>query len=165
MERKMHRKDRELPLEECWELLAKGDHGVLAVVGDEGWPYAVPINYIIMDRKLYLHCAKKGYKLDAIARDSRVCFSVVLKSDVIIDQVTTEYESVNVFGNACVTEDEVERLAALDHLIDDLCEVTPEIHKRYIEKLGPRTAVIRIEPTLVTGKANRKYKPVEERIK
>ena len=44
-------------------------------------PYAVPMHYTVMDGQIYLHCAKTGYKLDAIARDDRVCFTVTLREN------------------------------------------------------------------------------------
>ena len=47
--RPMHRQDRQLPQEEAWALLTQGTYGVLSVVGDEGWPYAVPMHYTVMD--------------------------------------------------------------------------------------------------------------------
>ena len=73
--RPMHRQDRQLPQEEAWALLTQGTYGVLSVVGDEGWPYAVPMHYTVMDGQIYLHCAKTGYKLDAIARDGRAALA------------------------------------------------------------------------------------------
>lgn len=165
MERTMHRQDRSLPQEECLELLKQGTHGILSVVGDEGWPYAVPMNYVELNGCLYLHCAKAGYKTDAITRDERVCFTVVTRADVLPTQITTVYESVIVLGRATIVEDPEERLAALDQFIDVLCQVTPELHARYIEKLGPKASVIRITPEQITGKANRKPSPVEQRAK
>ncbi|MFQ8985078.1 MAG: pyridoxamine 5'-phosphate oxidase family protein [Evtepia sp.] len=47
--RPMHRQDRQLPQEEAWALLTQGTYGVLSVVGDEGWPYAVPMHYTVME--------------------------------------------------------------------------------------------------------------------
>lgn len=92
--RPMHRQDRQLPQEEAWALLTQGTYGVLSVVGDEGWPYAVPMHYTVMDGQIYLHCAKTGYKLDAIARDDRVCFTVTLREELVQDHATSLYESV-----------------------------------------------------------------------
>lgn len=81
-ERPMRRKDRQLSAADARAILAKGTHGVLSVVGDGGWPYAVPMNYTVMGTQIYLHCARAGYKLDAIARDDRVCFTVVTQAQV-----------------------------------------------------------------------------------
>ena len=104
--RPMHRQDRQLPQEEAWALLTQGTYGVLSVVGDEGWPYAVPMHYTVMDGQIYLHCAKTGYKLDAIARDDRVCFTVTLREELVQDHATSLYESVVVLGRAALVTDQ-----------------------------------------------------------
>ena len=88
-ERPMRRKDRQFSAADARAILAKGTHGVLSVVGDGGWPYAVPMNYTVMGTQIYLHCARAGYKLDAIARDDRVCFTVVTQAQVIPAHITT----------------------------------------------------------------------------
>ena len=111
--RPMHRQDRQLPQEEAWALLTQGTYGVLSVVGDEGWPYAVPMHYTVMDGQIYLHCAKTGYKLDAIARDDRVCFTVTLREELVQDHATSLYESVVVLGRAALVTDQATHQAAL----------------------------------------------------
>ena len=45
--------------------------------GDNGYPYGVPMNFFILDGKLYFHCAMQGHKLDAIRADDKVCFTVL----------------------------------------------------------------------------------------
>ena len=154
-ERPMRRKDRQLSAADARAILAKGTHGVLSVVGDGGWPYAVPMNYTVMGTQIYLHCARAGYKLDAIARDDRVCFTVVTQAQVIPAHITTLYESVVVLGRAQVVTAEEERLAALGSLIDTLGDVTPEIKAQYLAKKAKNTTLLRIQPLQITGKAIR----------
>ena len=67
----MRRIRQQLSQEECQAVLARGTSGVLALSGDEGYPYALPISYVYHDGKFYFHCAKSGHKLDAIRRDSK----------------------------------------------------------------------------------------------
>lgn len=165
MERTMRRNDRQLPIEECLTLLKKADHGVLSVVGDEGWPYAVPVNYVELDGKLYIHGAAAGYKLEAISRDDRVCFTVIARIEVLPTQITATYESVIVKGRAHLVEEQEERQLVLDRFVDALCQVTPEVHARYVEKFGPKTALIRITPEVITGKAARNPTPIEDRLR
>ena len=71
MFRPMRRGKQLLPPEESIQILEQGTSGVLAVAGDAGYPYAVPLSYVYMDGKLYFHCAKSGHKLDAIRRNSK----------------------------------------------------------------------------------------------
>ena len=68
MFRKMRRIRQELPLDRVEEVLHRGTNGVLAVQGDDGYPYAVPLSYVYHNSKLYFHSAKAGHKVDAIRR-------------------------------------------------------------------------------------------------
>ena len=162
--RPMRRKDRQLSPEEAWAILEQENYGVLAVTGDEGWPYAVPMNYFAKDGALYLHCAKEGHKLDAIAKDDRVCFTVTARHEVIPDHITCVYESVILFGTAALVEDQDERLSLLAGLVDALGEVSDDIKAKYIQSKGAKTAVVRITPHHITAKANRNFIPVTKRM-
>ena len=46
--------------------------GVLATVGEDGWPYAVPLNHVLAGDVLYVHGATEGHKLDNIAHEARM---------------------------------------------------------------------------------------------
>lgn len=160
----MRRKDRQLPLEEAQALLETGTWGVLSLIGEDGWPYAVPMNYVTKDGKLYLHCATKGAKLDAIARDDRACFTVVLRAELVPAHSTTLYESVVVKGRACILTQGEEHRAALTYLMDTLAEVTPDVRDAYVAKRLDRTALIAITPATITGKASRSFIPISQRL-
>ena len=69
MFREMRRKKQVLTKEECVQILQEGTSGVLAVDGDDGYPYAVPLSYVLSGDKIYFHCAKSGHKLDALSRN------------------------------------------------------------------------------------------------
>lgn len=162
--RPMRRKDRQLPDDEAWALLTRETHGVLAVTEEDGWPYAVPLNYLVQDGCLYLHCSRDAYVTQAIARDDRVCFTVVPQARLVPEHITEVYESVIVYGRAALVEDDAARARILHAYTFDLGRVPPELGRRYIEKLGARTALVCIRPQHVTGKANRRYVPVRERL-
>ena len=78
-----------LSQEETERILKEGTSGVLALAGDEGYPYAVPISYVYDGEKIYFHCAKQGHKLDAIARNPKASFCVVEKDQVVPEAYTT----------------------------------------------------------------------------
>lgn len=101
MFREMRRKKQVLSLEENIAVLNRGTSGVLAVSGDDGYPYAVPLSYVYHDNTLFFHCAKTGHKLDAIARNEKVSFCVIDKDDVVSAEYTSYFRSVIVFGRAC----------------------------------------------------------------
>lgn len=81
MFRKMRRFKQEISKEECIEILKTEKRGVLSVIGDNDYPYAVPINFYYNDEdgKIYLHGAKEGHKIDSIKSCNKVCFKFVLQ--------------------------------------------------------------------------------------
>lgn len=113
----MRRKDRQLPRQEAMELLQRGEYGVLATAVPEDGPYAVPLSYVVVQSKLYFHCARAGHKLDNLRQDNRACFCVVGRTQPVYDgDFTTYYESVLVFGRASRIEDRTEKTEALTAL-------------------------------------------------
>ena len=123
------------------------------------------MNYLILNDCLYLHCAKTAYLLQAIARDDRVCFTVIPQAKLVPEHITEVYESVILYGQASLVEDSQERQAVLNAYTFRLGQVSQEIGQRYLAQKGPRTALVRIRPCHITAKANRRYLPVEERLK
>ena len=77
MFREMRRKRQLLPQEQALEILENNTSGVLALSGDGGYPYAVPMSYVYNDGKIYFHCAKAGHKIDAIRSCDKASFCVV----------------------------------------------------------------------------------------
>ena len=63
--------------QECEAVLSSAQRGILAVHGENGYPYGLPINYLYAGGKIYFHCAKTGHKLDAVRSDEKVCFTVI----------------------------------------------------------------------------------------
>ena len=61
MFREMRRKKQNLSNDKITDILHRGTSGVLAVFGDDGYPYAVPLSYVYHDSKIYFHCAKTGH--------------------------------------------------------------------------------------------------------
>ena len=78
MFRPMRRMKQEVSKEECRAILSEEKRGVLAVIGDEGYPYAIPLNFYYEpeEETIYLHGAKEGHKIDAVRSCDKVCFTV-----------------------------------------------------------------------------------------
>mgnify|MGYP000553252095 CR=1 FL=1 len=100
MFREMRRKKQELSKEECIDILQTAKTAVLGVVGNDGYPYTVPINFVYANDKIYFHGAKNGHKIDAINKCNKVSLCVVDKDDVVEEELTTYFKSVNLFGKA-----------------------------------------------------------------
>lgn len=108
MFRKMRRKKQLLPEEKAIEILERGTSGVLALLGDEDYPYAVPLSYVYADGKLYFHAAKEGHKIDAIRNSSKASFCVIDQDQIVPKEYTTYFRSVIAFGTIRLLEDEEE---------------------------------------------------------
>lgn len=93
MFREMRRNGQELPLEECTAILNRGTSGVLALSGDDNYPYAVPVSYAYDGYKLYFHCAKSGHKIDAIRRNAKASFCVIDQDLVVPEEYTSYFRS------------------------------------------------------------------------
>jgi len=101
--RTMRRSRQLLSQEESESVLKRGSHGVLACLGDGDYPYAVPLNYVYYEGKIFLHSAREGHKVDAILRHPKVSFTVVDEDTIVPAQYTSCFRSVIVFwkGSSC----------------------------------------------------------------
>ena len=152
----MRRRDRELSEAEALGILAKSEFGLLATVGPDGWPYAVPVNHVLSGDLLYFHGALTGHKLQNLAAEERVSYSVVTQAEVLPEQASTRYESAILFGRAQIVTDPAEHREALELLAQRFCVGFLPEAADMIRKDGTRTAVVRIRIERITGKANRR---------
>ena len=153
MFRDMRRKDQVLSREECLAVLDRGTSGVLAVHGDDGYPYAVPLSYAYEDGKLWFHCARTGHKLDAILRDPKVTFCVVDRDQVVPLEYTTYFRSVIAFGRMRILEDDGEKRAAIEVLSLKYAPKEPREHlDRVIEKEWAPLCILEMTVEHLSGK-------------
>lgn len=117
MFRQMRRNRQALSAEACAAVLKRGTSGVLALLGDEDYPYAVPISYVYDGDKLYFHSARSGHKLDAVRSCPKASFSVIDQDQVVPEKYTTYFRSVILFGKIRILEGE-EKRAAIEKLAD-----------------------------------------------
>lgn len=151
--RAMHHEKRKLSDEITLGLLQKGEHGILALNGDDGYPYAVPITYSYFVGCIYFHSGKHGYKMDILTRNQKACFSVILNVEVMPSKFSAKYESIIVTGDISFVEDKEEKNKALEFLLD---QFSPE-HKEMGMKLvygpfGEKTAVFKMTIKEISGK-------------
>lgn len=108
MFREMRRNRQLLSVKDIAAVMNRCTNGILACLGDEDYPYAVPLSYVYFNGKIYFHSAKAGHKMDAIIKHQKVSFSVVDEDTVISREYTTYFRSVIAFGKARIAEgDEV----------------------------------------------------------
>lgn len=170
MFREIRRKEKQLTIEECHEILEKAEYGTLATIGADGYPYAVSVNYVFHNGNIYFHCATVGHKLDNINYCSNVSFNIVTdvwvvpllpvdnidESELKFDGFDTNFNSVIIFGKAkeVIEREKIDGLRALlkKFLNEDDYREYKEAGIKYIKKSLKRTKLIKIEIEHMTGK-------------
>ena len=152
--REMRRKRQELPQQEVLDILRRGTSGVLALLGDNDYPYAVPISYVYDEGKIYFHSAKSGHKLDGLRKSAKVSFCVIDKDVVVPEKYTTYFRSVIAFGEIRVIEDEREKRAAIEKLsLKYAPEDTAANREDAINREWEALCMLELKIDHVTGKA------------
>lgn len=153
MFRKMRRFKQELTPEESKEILIKGTSGVLALQGDNDYPYAVPLSYAYDNGCIYFHCATEGHKLDAIKNNDKCSFCVIYEDNILPEKFTTLFKSVICFGKIKALDKREDKINALNLLAEkysptvSLTERTEEI-----EKFFEKTCILALNIEHMTGK-------------
>ncbi len=154
MFREMRRKLQLLNEKESMEILEKGTAGVLALSGDEGYPYAVPISYVYSDSKIFFHSAVSGHKIDAIKASGKASFCVIHQDCIVPEEYTTYYKSVIAFGKIRILENESEKRAAIELLAGKYYPAdTREGRTDTINEAWPRMCLLELAIEHMTGKA------------
>lgn len=150
--REMRRKRQQLSEAESIAILEKATSGILALLGDEGYPYAVPISFIYTDGKLYFHSALSGHKVDAIRQCDKASFCVIEQDDVQPEKYTTFYRSVIAFGRIHIIEEEQEKLETARLLGNRYNPNNEDRLRQELEKGLSRMLMIRFDIEHLTGK-------------
>ena len=168
MFRPMRRSKQQLPHEEALVILQEGSTGILALSGDDGYPYLVPLNYlyVVADGsealgKVYFHSAKAGHKIDTIERDPKASFCVIADDTVLPDKYSTAYKSVIAFGTVRLIEGDLAHKALFD--LGD--KYNPHHEDRTLEKVNSaedRCAMIEFTIEHLTGKESHSYRKQRE---
>ena len=151
MFREMLRIKQKLSDGECREILKNEPRGVLSVIGDEDYPYAMPMNFFYDENanRIYFHCGKKGHRLDAIARHDKVCFCVYDKGYRKDGDWALNIKSVIIFGRLHVMENwPLELMWEMSRKYTD----DDEYIGGEIEKFAKNTAVLELEIEHMSGK-------------
>ena len=152
--KELRRKDRAITDEEAMALLNRAEYGVLSTVSENGKPYGVPLNFCVIDRCIYFHCAVEGRKIDNIEHNTSVSFCTVGNTEILPDQFGTKYESVIVSGEIEEVFDDLKQIA-LEGLLHKYSADFFDKGLTYIEAMGEKTKVFKIIITRLSGKARK----------
>ena len=153
MFRKMRRFKQQISNEECIEVLKNAKRGVLSVMGEDGYPYGLPIShwYNEEDGKIYFHGAKTGHKLDAIKACDKVSFCVMDEGYREEGDWALNIKSVIAFGRAKLLEDR-ERVFEVCGMLTRKFTDDPEYLEKELRINGDRVQVVEITVEHMTGK-------------
>lgn len=153
MFRSIRRSRQQLETRECIEILKHEPRGVLSVLGDDGYPYGMPMNhfYSEADDRIYFHGAIAGHKIDALRRHDKVSFCVYDQGFRREGEWALNIKSVIVFGRMRIVDDPeraVNIIRSLAHkYTDDADYIETEIRQS-----ADHTMVLELIPEYMTGK-------------
>jgi len=153
MFRELLRKNQQLSTQDCVQILQNETRGVLSVLGDDDYPYGMPMNhwYNEEDGKIYFHCGKSGHRLDALKKHPKVSFCTCDKGFRNEGEWAWKVKSVIVFGTMEVVDD-----------LDKVVEITTKLCYKFtqdeayikgeIEHSAHRTLLLKLTPEHICGK-------------
>ena len=156
MFREMKRGKQLLSKEDTTAVMGRCTNGVLACLGDDGYPYAVPLSYIYINNRIYFHSAKAGHKIDAISKNPKVSFAVIDEDTIAAEKYTSFFRSVIAFGKARIAEG-AERLEAFEALVEKYSGDQPEEAKQKEIARCTHAYIIAIDVEHITGKEAIEY--------
>jgi len=156
MFREMRRIKQLMSTEDTRAVMDRCTNGILACYGDDDYPYAVPVNYVYCNDKIYFHSAKTGHKIDAINKNAKVSFAVVDEDTIVSKEYTSYFRSVIAFGKARIVDGD-EWYEAFRALVEKYSGDMPEQEKQKEINGCTRALIIAVDVDHITGKEAREY--------
>ena len=153
MFRELVRKNKQLSEEACIEVLKNETRGVLSVLGDDDYPYGMPMNfwYNEEDGNIYFHCGNIGHRLEALQKHNKVSFCTYDKGTREEGEWAWKVKSVIVFGKIEITSD-----------INEITDIVTKLSYRFVQDdeyikeeirlHGHRTLLMKLVPEHMCGK-------------
>lgn len=163
MFREMRRIKQLLSDEDIAAVMKRGTNGVMACLGDDDYPFAVPVSYAYENGKVYFHTSKVGHKMDAIAKHPKVSFAVVDEDTIVSEEYTTYFRSVIAFGRARTVEGN-EWMEGFKALVEKYSGDQPEEAKRKEIQGCRRAAIVAIDVEHITGKEAVEYVKAKKQV-
>ena len=149
--RPMRRFKQQLTAQECETTLKDAYRGFLSVIGEGGYPYTIPINFLYRDNCIYFHSALQGHKIDAIKQSPKACFTVINEPVQQENDWWYHVSSVVCFGQVSIIENQEERMEILKSLGQKYFPEGYDMEKDLIMN-APRAAVLCLSIDHMTGK-------------
>ncbi len=144
MFREIRANKKQLTDSEMIEVLDKAEYGILSTIGEDGYPYGVPVNFVYKDGNIYFHCDIEGHKVDNLTYNNKVSFCAVTDVEVLAKEFNTKFKSVVAFGEAKEVEGD-EKIQAFMLILEKFSKEFLESGKKYVEASGHKAKIYRIE--------------------
>lgn len=155
MFRQMVRQNKQLTKEDCINILRKQKRGVLSVNGDDGYPYAAPINHYYNpdDGCLYFHCGRRtsSHRTESLRRSDKVCFCVTEPGKPIPGDWALLVRSVIVYGRMEIISD-VDRIIPICTALSRQFTKDEAFIQKEIDRLAKGTYLLKLTPEHICGK-------------
>ncbi len=156
--RQMRRARQALNEADTRAILKEGITAVLALAGEDGYPYALPVNYVFDGAAVYFHCARSGYKLECIARCDKASMCVVAQDTVLPEKFTTLYKSAIAFGRIAVVSDKEEMRRAAYLLAKKYCPDETDVRiADETDKFFPELCILKLSVEHLSGKQGSEF--------
>lgn len=154
MFRELQRKKKQISAEECIAILKAEKRGVLSVLGDDDYPYGMPMNHFYneQDGNIYFHCGRKGHRTDALKKHDKVSFCVYDKGFCSEGEWALNIKSVVVFGRIEIIDDP-EEIADISAKLSRKFTDDEEYIRNEIELYIHGTLLLKLTPEHTCGKA------------
>lgn len=153
MFRELVRKKKQIPEEQCIRILIDEPRGVLSVLGDNDYPYGMPMNHFYNeeDGKIYFHCGKMGHRLDALKKHDKVSFCVYDEGYRKDGEWALNIKSVVVFGRMKVVDD-LDKVVYISDKLSRKFTGDDAYIREEIEKYASQTLLLELTPEHICGK-------------
>lgn len=152
MFREMVRKNKQITLEDCVQILKSEKRGILSVLGDNGYPYGMPMNHWYdEDGNIYFHCGKAGHRLDSLRNNDKVSYCVYDGGYRGEGEWALKVKSVIVFGRV-KTIDDLDTIADITTKLSLKFTQDEEYIRKEIEAHRHRTLLLKLVPEHISGK-------------
>jgi nitroimidazol reductase NimA-like FMN-containing flavoprotein (pyridoxamine 5'-phosphate oxidase superfamily) len=152
--KEMRRNDKMLTNEEMLEIMNTAQYGVMSTIGEDGFPYGVPVSFVYNEGAIYFHAALVGHKLENIAYNSKVSFCVIEDVSLMPEAFNTKFKSVIAFGEVTEVEDDKKEDALVLFLHKFSKDFIPS-GMEYIKNAAAKAKVFKIEVQHMTAKGKK----------
>ena len=153
MFRKMRRVGQQISDDECREILRTEKRGVLSLIGDEGYPYGIPLDhwYCEENGRIYFHGAKEGHKIDSIKKCDKASYCVYDEGYTKPGEWALNIKSVIVFGRIRLVTDKDKEREICTRLVQKFTDDEDFLEKELRNSLA-RVQCLELIPEHITGK-------------